>query len=598
MNAGEAVFQGREGTGLAQILHWQDAKPINVPWQQIAMQKANERRLALEQQKMRDDYVDKLKTMKHEGRDYFAEEGTADIQNYLANYSTALGQSNDINSAGKATVDQLNEIQQNQAKQKASVELEKQVEQSIKADPFADDEFASTKIKEYNYPISKKTADLNMEGLNNLVGSPRVFNKSKYVEAFVKPIKEMADTQNYQGLMNTPLGQYVVMEGNKARFGTIKDGKAVAEIPEGLIDVALNERYSDRIRFDLAKQQIQQGYTDKNGNRIPPDPTVNEKLEGDYGDILQRFNEIRYDKQYAPQVRDQVRKDLSAFNQITERDAISGSMKYPSAGNGYGNQNTAPKISEGTVTRISKDANTVFKNNGLVAVEGPSVDLQGMLKASDRKLTLADKTGDLIGFGPDPNTGKKSIILRGKENKFTGKYDIQYAPFDEANRNAIVKYNSSLSKVADEYSKMPEKNYHVDDEKIDGVVEQIKTAVKAGKDDSDTTTKLQQVLSENGIKVPADMIEVDKTMFGKLGTDDLKINGEKFPMNEKGLAELRRYIINNDIKGDNPKMQFVKERGAQKEQPANNQEDFDTQWSKLKPGETLVGPDGKTYKKK
>ena len=94
------------------------------------------------------------------------------------------------------------------------------------------------------------------------------------------------------------------------------------------------------------------------------------------------------------------------------------------------------------------------------------------------------------------------------------------------------------------------------------------------------------------------MIEVDKTMFGKLGTDDLKINGEKFPMNEKGLAELRRYIINNDIKGDNPKMQFVKERGAQKEQPANNQEDFDTQWSKLKPGETLVGPDGKTYKKK
>ena len=30
----------------------------------------------------------------------------------------------------------------------------------------------------------------------------------------------------------------------------------------------------------------------------------------------------------------------------------------------------------------------------------------------------------------------------------------------------------------------------------------------------------------------------------------------------------------------------------------NTQEEFNAKWAKLKPGETLVGPDGQTYKKK
>lgn len=260
---------------------------------------------------------------------------------------------------------------------------------------------------------------------------------------------------------------------------------------------------------------------------------------------------------------------------------------------------------------------------------GKSIDLQNVFTGAQRQGRFYDKqgkqiTGEILGFNIDPRTGDKGVEVVPYDN---AGYPMDGSVIVPLDRNLTTMTNLKMSPQdrqvfndrLDEFKKAPVSKSFIDDKKLDNVANRIvesapKQTSFLGFGSSDKTgeqfaqevvdilrsegiTKIGKVV--NGVTNYED-IDVKAGLESDLGsqTDFISINGEEFKIKNGGEVVPEEVQRMKDFIYDQAKAQFSKTseqaQGASKTTP----EEFNAKWATLKPGDTLVGPDGKTYTKK
>jgi hypothetical protein len=587
MTGGESVFQGREGTGLAQILNWQEFRPTQVPHAAIARQQQLEQQR--QKQQRAEDYKKIDDFMKFDkGYEYFNPDHQRDMSSLQGAFARDLDTGMSAQEAMSKYRGDRDRIQLQIQKGKSAHETykrkltelkEKENVDMSRAVPFLNDALYPAKDTD-GYVNNFDAIDENRAMTTDL--HPSVYDAERAVLGSANKIKNQieigeVDPEQFRG--NN--GAFFTKTQDKWRFRTDpKTGRIADDVVQFYAD-SDNGKIYDRILWDEIAQ--------KNG--VLSDNVI---LPDERNQIDEIFMREKDNPQHAPMVKSKIETWLNQIQAVTHRtDPVSAGRDLNPNGNGWGAQNTPPKLSEAETVQLAKDYDAIPNTGGnkdVIAVEGRGVDLQNYLKNTDEKLTLSGKTGNLIGLGIDPKTGERSIVLRGDKG-YNGAYPVQNVPFNDYNEKAITKYLSNMGvKAVDEWKKSPIKKLYRDESKINEFVDEVQKTVKGNADDSGAADDLKKYLLDNGINV--NEVSVDHSNF-PWTSDTVTIDGESFDLNKTGLEKMKKTVFNKNM------LRFGTDKDTAKPaEPTITPEDFDAQWAKLKPGETIVGPDGKTYTKK
>lgn len=318
--ANESVYLGREGTGAAQIL----GSPINV-WGQVfaqQRQKTNDAAAARKQQieltKWKDKQIKDWEQTKFDKPwQMYAEQMKKETNDYQQTFRKLLDEGYDVSEAKRMTDDYRADIDRKISRTLNADAAYKDALVRMKQDPLIDDQWTSGYLNDKLVTADIDQADL--DGGNKALTHPRSLNAIAAIDEAVKPIKNQLgfSNPNEQELKNSALGQYLVVNEGRARFGYIdENGNTVLGVSDQLIDNVIDTepRLVDRLLWQYVAE--------KKG--------LDQRLDADK--IDEEFQKIALNpgKEETMYIRNAIKGRLNQLQQINERGKIQRMGQFPS----------------------------------------------------------------------------------------------------------------------------------------------------------------------------------------------------------------------------------------------------------------------------
>lgn len=608
MNASESVYQGRENTGLAQVLNWHDPKPVNIPWQ--AVQQLQYRQDQLRRQRRIDDdkaISDWMQVGK--GHEYFNpthERSLSTIQDKAFDMVHNQGLSAD--EAKMQLRGDHNKLALEIKKGLSAANTNQMIKGELAKQQYVDMRRSDQFVNDYTLPDKENgfVNDFNAidENKAKLAG---IYYGNHDAEGHVIGSASKIKNQITNGELN--LDQF---KGNNGSFFTYEKGayKLRPETDPSLvkqgftIDHDLVNHYTtipevyNRIVWDKAAQDLHnEGVIQHEGSttRFTPQDRnlIDQRIHQD------QQNPEAFHKKYDFTVRKTVNDWLenNVQTHYTDQKAVNAGRDFNPNGNGYG----ATTIQ----SNIQKDPN-LFQYNNLAETEkqgGVSSHGDGSVPFNSDKMSRLEgvypgKLATFTGTRIDPKTGKAVA-------NFTDQQGYPLPPLEltqdmRARLNNVAKSKGegeSISKVLSETDKIEKQGgkMYVDksllDEKTKDFEKLLFNKAEANDNKEGYVAGVKKFLGENGIDAE---VEVDRNYGAQWikGGPFVKIKDQKFDLsNDEDKKKIKEVLFNS-----NPSRFSTREKGKTETQVAP--EDFNTKWATIKSGEALVGPDGKTYTKK
>lgn len=411
----------------------------------------------------------------------------------------------------------------------------------------------------FDGPYAKKIHDINTDEIAPRVfDNPDLFNKQNVFMKFMKELPER--TNKYYTEMWNPLGQQYNIQDTKTKLGiqTDEKGHVIMDPRTGMPKINMTD--------DVYIQAKQDPFISKILAKEVPDGNI--QKEKDYLTAMLGG----YDPK---EVNNRMQFGFRYKADDEKGDAESSSIV------GSGDNALKPYDQIGDDKKIGFDSISFGYN---ADKETPFSTKQG---------SAADAIGKFSGLRTNPSTGKKEIeFVSTKPYGAPGEKEIKYVPYDEKTFEQVLnslppKKRVELRKLKSDFDKHFEnkKEYVLDETKLNQEADSIDKFYNENKDEIGTSqfdNKFNSLLNSLGINEG----KGKKTWFWQ--DNELKIGDKIVPVGDKEQLKSALY--------DLQKGRYKKESSGI--QSPITPEDFNSQWLKLKSGQKLIGPDGKTYIKK
>jgi hypothetical protein len=321
--ANESVYLGREDTGAAQIL----GSPINVWGQVFAQQRQKEkdeasaRKQQFELVKWKDKQIKDWEQTKFDKPwQMYAEQIQKDVNDYRQTFRQLQGDGYDVNDAKRMTDQYRSDIDRKIARTLNADAAYKDALTRLKQDKLIDADWTSGYLNDKLVTSNIDEADL--DGGNKALSHPRSLNAIAAIDESVVPIKNQLgfSNPNEQELKNSALGQYLVVNEGRARFGYVDEsGNTILGVSDDLVDNVFDTepRLFDRLLWQYVAE--------KNG--------LDQRLDADKIDV--EFEKIRLNpgNEATIYARKVIKDRLNQLQQINERGKIQRMGQFPSAAN-------------------------------------------------------------------------------------------------------------------------------------------------------------------------------------------------------------------------------------------------------------------------
>jgi len=556
MNAGEAVFQGREGTGLAQILNWKDYRPS----QRSGPDPIQMQRL-MQQKRVADDKKIEEFTKFDQGYAWFNPTHDAQRAELEKNIRTDLDNNPTISPERITSkyADLKNQIKFNIQKGLSAAETYKRKKDELVKSENIDMNRATSFLNDMLFPSKddRGMVDLNQIDENTAMQidlHPSVFDAQKAVFSTANKIKTQielgeVDPEMFRG--NN--GAYFEKKLDKWRFRVDAKGK----IAEDVIDNFANDpKIYDRILWDQLAE--------KNGVLSDSRITSAEREQ-----IDQLFMNERLNPKNAPAVKSKIESWLNQIQgEVHRTEKVSAGRDInPNAG-GYGNP-VQSSIIEGDkrqyrkFDQASKDQVSSYGQFSIPYNSNALSNLEGVYPGINATFT---------GVKTDPDSGKPVATFTDNNG-----YPLEPLSWDQetiARLNNVAKSKgeaSGISKLISEVSQAEkkQKNTAVDESTLNQKTNELESILYSKKGDDFEVNEdregyinnLNKFLKDNGIEAD---VKVNRNIGLQWAGAGLyvTINNQEFNLKEPKDRERIKSVLY-----DLAPAKFSKETGKQAAKP-------------------------------
>ena len=540
MNAGEAVYQGREGTGLAQVLNWKEYRPV----QQKGIDPLQLQRFRLQQRAADDKKIEDF-TKFDKGYEWFNEQHQRDANQLNQAIADDLnkGVSPEQAIASRRNIKDQISLQIKKGLSAAETYKRKKAEFNQvenldvnRAIPFLNDTLFPEKDKDGKIDFNRIDENL----AQSIEVHPSVFDAKGAVLGSASKIKNQielgeVDPEMFRG--NN--GAFFEKKLDKWRF---RVDPTTGQIADEVIDFYSNDpKVYDRILWDKIAQ--------KEG--VLADGRI---LQDERNKIDDLFNQERLNPKWAPDVKSEIRSYLNQVQgEVHRTDKTSAGRDLNPYANS-GNSDIKASVIEGDKRQFRKFDEVATDQNGVTSYGQFSVPYNsGAL--SNLEGVYPGQVATFTGVKTDPNTGKPTAT-------FTDKNGFELPPM-EWNQETIARLNNvakskgesgSISKLINEVStaSKKQKNTYVDEPVLDQKTKDLE-AIMFKKNDGEFDVnedregyaeKLNQFFKQNDIEATVD---VDRNYGAQwlTGGPYIKINDEKFDLSESAdKKKLKSFLYN------------------------------------------------------
>lgn len=414
MEAGEAVYQGREGTGLAQILNWQQAK---TPQYNPLIKQREER-----QQRESD--------LKRLNKDLELGLGSTHFNPFLVQKADAIRQKGkgifaNSNSYGEAQAGISDDISNFNRDAKLSLAATEELKRNKEAIYSGKDKFIRPGIADqYNFdfyhPQSRDVNDVNWESGRNLLSHPGIDDPEGRIVAHAKALKEGISSEDID-VRNKIMGnngQYVQKTGDSYHFKSNPDGTVHNDVIKGYL-MQENGRGSKN-----ADGILWQTIAEDNGLDQMHDRNKIDEIYLNTKNKIKEAPESEFSQKVQKKIMDKVRSIVEPLNYHKHTESLVSIGRNPSArsagsGSGSFDARSAVSVGEGRLKNYKDILSDRQIGYDTVAFQYPttkeiSFDPSGAYTQAGSKFK-GNPVGKFSGMDVNPSTGKKEMVFKVKK---------------------------------------------------------------------------------------------------------------------------------------------------------------------------------------
>lgn len=514
MEAGEVVYQGREGTGGAQIFNTRPRQSLaDYVLRQQNAKAQNAYRNAMLQRQM-DQFRDKqvkdweMGAKFQKMSPFYAEPIQNDINEYMQKGRELLDQGANPNQARMETKDLRGIIDNRIARSQKADALFKTQKEALATQKNKDNNWVQNHLMRTIYPASANVDEADFDAGAGALQHPRATDFNKSVSLAVDNIKgQIAQAQIDPTIRNSGLGKYMIIDKGRARFGyTDEKGNMKAGITPELVQHVIdqygegpNNELLKSVKWQMAKEAVEHHM----GHQIDEnegEPEIRKMYELMNDPSLPETEKLDIQNDFKKRMYDKVERQLKQLQQQSDETSVHNLGQFPRAG-GEG--------STYDYSLVPGDGNNLspfseIKDN-VTGFDNPTLPLPNLAK--DVVFDQNQGAGDLSGFSTDEN-GTPQINWVDDY-----KQPMQPVPFNEENiakiRNSIKNSKAGAATVA-EFDKAVGKfkgalenkaKLELDGEKLDGATKDVQALYSGSKEkEPDVFRKeLDKVLLKYGI---------------------------------------------------------------------------------------------------
>lgn len=585
MEAGEVVYQGREGTGGAQIFNMPKSGLGDFVVRQAQLRAANklkqqqmEQETARYENKELNDYYDNLKTpgtidpiLRPQ-----IEAATGNIREETMRMRKQGLTSNEIRSA-------ISPKYQNVLNMAAKADkigtIAKDLHERAKSDPAVNQEWVRPEINKITH--GGLIDDIEPEKAEDVLNSGYAIKRPVAIQLGLKNVRDQIETRINNGEVENDIGKFYEFKNNEFRFK-----KTNGKYDDGLINMVFDSdpRIVKNIALEFSENLLRESGVTPDRGKI--ESVAERVMNGDYTNdpvLMKKWEDAKYKG-----VADTV-DQLQTQRQMTTYQSAG---RYPTNSNSGDGAPQTTKVGDGDNNLTDYSS---IPSSGKIGYDNLAFGYSGNEKAipfSETKGGESDQTGMFSGLRTNPKTGVIEMEFITTSPGTTQK-NVVYAPYDEKTyqqvRTALPpakrkELDAKKNQFDQDFN--GRKEYKLDDTKLSQDVDAITDYYKENEANVGTE-EFNKGFTELINKLGLDKTAKSNKTFWWFNPNELTIGDQTIEVTNK--EKLKQVLY------DSQKGRYKKQAGAQAE-PATP-EDFDSQWSKLKSGETIVGPDGKTYKK-
>lgn len=533
MNAGESVFQGREGTGVAQILNWQKYRPV----QRRQADPLQLQRLRMAQRAEQDKQVDNfLRLGKPE--QYFAVDFQKDYNNLQNEFRKALDSGMSADEAQRTFSPIKQQIELKIAKGISAADTYKRVKESLSDMDNLNSKRAEEFLRDYTFVEKNQDGTIqNYDEIDENIAQqvalhPSVLDAKGAVLRLAKNVKTQLETGEIdEEVLRGNNQNFFVKENNKWRFKVDANGRIADEV----IDFYSKD---DSIYDSILWNKIAKENNVFDDDRITRD---------ERNKIDEMFDKVRLDPKYNTSVKDDIRSWLNSIQQEATRHTVQSAGNDKSDSNfglgfGFGSNSGEVALSDGDMVVNDPE---VAKNSGLLGKKGGEISVRipefKKLKGIDPEAPGDEM--DFLKMKINPESGKKEAV-------FVDKFGEEKS-FEASPRVLSILDNTKKSteskKVYGEFVKrskdLKPQDINFDKDRFEKDTQELSDLIyKTGRaipnkeaPQQEYVSQLQGWLEKRGIKSE---ISFDENWWNP----DITIDGEKFdtakPVDKKRLENL------------------------------------------------------------
>lgn len=533
MNAGEAVFQGREGTGVAQILNWQQYRPQQR--QQVNPLQLQRLRMAqrAEQDKQADNF---LKLGKPE--QYFAVDFQKDYNNLQTEFRKALDSGMSADEAQRTFGDQKQQIELKIAKGISAADTYKRVKESLADMDNVNSKRAEEFLRDYTFVEKNEDGtirnydEIDENTAQQVALHPSVLDAKGAVLRLAKNVKTQLETGEIdQEVLRGNNQDFFVKENNKWRFKVDDQGR----IADDVIDFYSKD---DSIYDSVLWNKIA-----KENNVFDDDRITKEERNK----IDEMFDKVRLDPKYNAPVKEEIRTWLNGIQQEVTRHTVQSAGRDKTESNfglgfGFGSNSGDVALSDGDMVVNDPE---VAKNSGLLGKKGGeiSVRIPEFQKIRGIDPEAPGDEMDFLKMKINPESGKKEAVF---VDKFGEEKSFEATPrilsiLDNTKKSTESKkvYGEFVKRSKDlkpQDVSFDKDRFEKDTNELSDLIYKTGRAIPNKQEpQQEYVSQLQGWLEKRGIKSE---ISFDENWWNP----DITIDGEKFdtakPVDKKRLENL------------------------------------------------------------
>lgn len=378
MEAGEVVYQGREGTGGAQVFPMQHRSLGDWVAGQVRQRQNLEiqnRRYQHDMMKYRDSQIKDWENTKFDKPSpFYGEAIQKSMSEYLNHGNDLLNQGHDKADVRTATAP-LRDVIDRQIKRSQNADnLYRMGKADLATQKNKDVAWTEQHLRNKLYSPDQNVDNADFDAAQNALNHPRATDFSKSVKLAADDIKNQVQMAAADpSIKDSGLGKYMIIDKGRARFGyTDKSGKMVPGINDDLIQHVV-DKFGDGENNELGKSikwQMAKEATEKSLGR-PVDEHIDEPaIMNNYKAItnpnLDPSIRTGIQTEFKNRLRNKVKGELTQLQQQSDETVVHGLGQYPSS---WTNPNT-PKAEDYAIRdQQITDLQNPFSNAGELTPE-------------------------------------------------------------------------------------------------------------------------------------------------------------------------------------------------------------------------------------